>query len=40
VNARVGQGAGLYVEVTDISDGSPVTLSSVRSVWTPEAAQS
>jgi hypothetical protein len=40
VNAPVGHGAGLYVEVTDISDGSPVTLSSVRSVWTPEAAQS
>ncbi len=40
VNAPVGQGAGLYVAVTDTSDGSPVTLSSVRSVWTPEAAQS
>ncbi len=39
VNAAVGQGAGLMVEVTDISDGSPVTLSSVKSVWTPEAAQ-
>ena len=39
VNAPVGQGAGLMVEVTDISDGSPVTLSSVRTVWTPEAAQ-
>jgi hypothetical protein len=39
VNAPVGQGAGLMVEVTDISDGSSVTLSSVKSVWTPEAAQ-
>jgi hypothetical protein len=39
VNAPVGQGAGLMVEITDISDGSAVTLSSVRSVWTPEAAQ-
>jgi hypothetical protein len=39
VNAPVGQGAGLMVEIADISDGSPVTLSSVRSVWTPEAAQ-
>ena len=38
VNASVGQGAGLMVEVTDISDGSPVTLFSVKSVWTPEAA--
>jgi hypothetical protein len=27
------------VEITDIGDGSPVTLSSVKSVWTPEAAQ-
>jgi hypothetical protein len=39
VNAPVGQGAGLMVEITDIGDGSPVTLSSVKSVWTPEAAQ-
>jgi hypothetical protein len=39
VNKPVGQGAGLVVEVTDISDGSPVTLFSVKSVWTPEAAQ-
>lgn len=39
VNAPVGQGAGLMVEIADIGDGSPVTLSSVRSVWTPEAAQ-
>jgi hypothetical protein len=39
VNAPVGQGAGLMVEITDIGDGSPVTLASVRSVWTPEAAQ-
>ncbi len=39
VNKPVGQGAGLYVEITDIADGSPVTLASVRSVWTPEAAQ-
>ncbi|MCL1586901.1 MAG: hypothetical protein M3092_00655, partial [Actinomycetia bacterium] len=35
VNAPVGQGAGLMVEIADIGDGSPVTLSSVRSVWTP-----
>jgi hypothetical protein len=39
VNAPVGQGAGLMVEVTDIGDGSPVTFASVKSVWTPEAAQ-
>ena len=39
VNAAVGQGAGLMVEIADISDGSAVTLSSVKSVWTPEAAQ-
>ena len=39
VGAAVGQGAGLMVEVTDISDGSPVTLSSVKSVWTPHAVQ-
>jgi len=39
VNASVGQGAGLMVEITDIRDFSPVTLSSVKSVWTPEAAQ-
>jgi hypothetical protein len=39
VNEPVGQGAGLMVEITDDGDGSAVTLSSVRSVWTPEAAQ-
>jgi hypothetical protein len=39
VGAPVGQGAGLMVEVTDISDGSPVTFASVKSVWTPQAAQ-
>jgi hypothetical protein len=39
VNAPVGQGAGLMVEITDIGDFSPVTLASVKSVWTPEAAQ-
>jgi hypothetical protein len=39
VNEPVGQGAGLMVEILDIADGSGVTLSSVKSVWTPEAAQ-
>ena len=39
VNRPVGQGAGLYVEIMDIGDDSPVTLGSVRSVWTPEAAE-
>lgn len=39
VGSPAGQGAGLMIEVTDIADGSPVTLSSVKSVWAPEAAQ-
>lgn len=40
VNKPVGQGAGLMVEFVDWgSDANSVTLASVRSVWTPEAAQ-
>lgn len=39
VNEPVGQGAGLFVEFVDGPDGLPVTLSAVKSAWTPDAAQ-